>query len=786
MFNPSNETHFSLTVDDFQGDLQVLSFEGIEGISQPFRFDLELVSENPDLDLESLLHKQAFLAFDPQGSGIHGQIYRVAQGDAGKRLTRYQVSLVPQLAYLEHRTNQRIYQQLSAPKIIALILEEHGIQGNAYRFQLGTPCPDRDYCVQYDETDLHFIQRLCEEEGLHYHFQHSPQGHLLVFGDDQTVFPKLGQPTAYIQGSGMVADEPVIKGFNLRLETRTRRTTRRDYDFEKPRLQLEAAYKPETENEEPDLEDYDYPGRFTDRARGKFLSQRALERHRADYQQAEGWGDQTRLVSGHFLELSEHPRSEWNDLWLLTHIVHEGKQPQVLEESVTSDTTDNKDDFHQGYRNRFLATPWQVFYRPALNHPKPRVLGSQTAVVTGPKGEEIHCDQYGRVKVQFHWDREGKADDKTSCWLRVSSSWAGDRYGALVIPRIGMEVLVTFLEGDPDQPLITGCLYHKEHPVPYALPANKTRTVFKSMSSPGGAGYNELRIEDKKGAEQIFIHAQRDWDENIEHDQKIRIGHERHDTVEKNSYTELKAEEHRITHADRKTETKADDHLTVGENQHIKLGTAQLTKAGQEIHLKAGAKMVIEAGSELTIKAGGSFIKLDAGGVTVVGPVVKINAGGSPGSGTGIGILMPGLPGAADADKAGSLMEEALANPAKETVPGQLCIRISPLPNMPGYPDEPYQLYADGALIDKGFSDEKGNVLFQHIPGTRNYSVETVNGHRFNLDMSETSTEQTRQRSERLGREGYRDFPGAAASLEALSSSEAFRQLWADQSEQKE
>jgi type VI secretion system secreted protein VgrG len=791
MFNPSNETHFSLTVDDFQGDLQVLSFEGIEGISQPFRFDLELVSENPDLDLETLLHKQAFLAFDPaalngEGSGIHGQIYRVAQGDAGKRLTRYQVSLVPQLAYLEHRTNQRIYQQLSAPKIIALILEEHGIQGNAYRFQLGTPCPERDYCVQYDETDLHFIQRLCEEEGLHYHFQHSPQGHLLVFGDDQTVFPKLGQPTAYIQGSGMVADEPVIKGFNLRLETRTRRTTRRDYDFEKPRLQLEAAYKPETDSEEPDLEDYDYPGRFTDRARGKFLSQRALERHRADYQQAEGWGDQTRLVSGHFLELSEHPRSEWNDLWLLTHIVHEGKQPQVLEESVTSDTTDNKDDFHQGYRNRFLATPWQVFYRPALNHPKPRVLGSQTAVVTGPKGEEIHCDPYGRVKVQFHWDREGKADDKTSCWLRVSSSWAGDRYGALVIPRIGMEVLVTFLEGDPDQPLITGCLYHKEHPVPYALPANKTRTVFKSMSSPGGAGYNELRIEDKKGAEQIFIHAQRDWDENIEHDQKIRIGHERHDTVEKNTYTELKAEEHRITHADRKIETKVDDHLTVGENQHIKLGTAQLTKAGQEIHLKAGAKMVIEAGSELTIKAGGSFIKLDAGGVTVVGPVVKINAGGAPGSGTGIGIKIPGLPGAADADKAGSLMEEALANPAKETVPGQLCIRISPLPNMPGYPDEPYQLYADGALIDKGFSDEKGNVLFQHIPGTRNYSVETVNGHRFNLDMSETSSEQTRQRSERLGREGYRDFPGAAASLEALSSSEAFRQLWADQSEQKE
>ena len=325
---------------------------------------------------------------------------------------------------------------------------------------------------------------------MHYHFEHSTSGHVLVFGDDQTVFPKLGQPTAYVQGSGMVADEPVIKGFNVRLATRTGRVTRRDYDFEKPKLQLEAAYKPEGEETGPDLEDYDYPGRFLTRARGKFLSQRAVERQRADYQQASGWGDQTKLVSGHFLELSDHPRTEWNDLWLLTQLSHEGKQPQVLEESVTSDTTANKDDFHQGYRNRFIATPWDVFYRPALEHPKPRVLGSQTAVVTGPKGEEIHCDQYGRVKVQFFWDREDLADDKTSCWLRVSSGWAGDRYGGIAIPRIGMEVLVTFLEGDPD----SGCLYHKENQVPYPLPANKTRTVFKTLNSPGGDGFNELRI----------------------------------------------------------------------------------------------------------------------------------------------------------------------------------------------------------------------------------------------------------------------------------------------------
>jgi type VI secretion system secreted protein VgrG len=662
MFNPSTETHFSLTIADYEDDLQVLSFTGVEGINQPYRFDLELVSDNPEVDLETLLHKQAFLAFDLQGSGVHGQIYRVAQGDAGKRLSRYTVSLVPRLQYLHHRINQRIYQQMSPAKIIAQILEEHGIQSNAYRFQLNLPCPERDYCVQYDETDLHFIQRLCEEEGIHYHFQHSADGHLLVFGDDQTVFPKLGQSTAYVQGSGMVADEPVIKRFNVRLETRTGRVTRRDHDFKKPALQLEAAYRPEDTDPGPELEDYDYPGRFLTRTRGKLLSQRALERHRADYRQSEGWSDQTRLESGHFLELSKHPRSKWNNLWLLTQVFHEGKQPQVLEELVTSDTTTQQDHFHQGYRNRFLATPWDVFYRPALNHPKPRVLGNQTAVVTGPKGEEIHCDEYGRVKVQFFWDRDGSADDKTSCWLRVCSGLAGDRYGGIAIPRVGMEVLVSFLEGDPDQPVIIGCLYHKQNQTPYPLPANKTRTVFKTMSSPGGSGFNELRIEDKKGAEQIFLHAQRDWDENIEHDQKIRVGNERHDTVEKNTYTELKAEEHRTTHGDRKVQVRMDDHLTIAQSQHVKLGSAQLVSAGSEIHFKAGQKVVIEAGMELTINAGGSFIKLDASGITVSGPLVNVNAGGSAGEGTGIGIKSPALPGVVDQDKAGNLLGHALVN----------------------------------------------------------------------------------------------------------------------------
>ncbi|WP_434077786.1 type VI secretion system tip protein TssI/VgrG [Pseudomonas aeruginosa] len=663
MFNPANQTHFSLSLDGLRHDLQVLAFNGHEGISRPYRFELELVGARAGLDLEAFLHRPAFLAFTPQGQGVHGLVYGAAQGDAGKRLTRYRLTLVPHLAYLAQRNNQRIFQHLTVPQIVALILEEHGILADAYRFQLGTRYPEREYCVQYDESDLHFVQRLCAEEGIHFHFQHSAEAHLLVFGDDQTVFPRLGRPTAYVHDSGLVADEPVIKRFSLRLASRTTRTTRRDYDFEKPRLLLEAGNRPAADAPaEPDLEDYDYPGRFVDRQRGKLLSQRALERHRADRRLGEGVSDQPLLVSGHFLEIAEHPRAEWNDLWLLSEVFHEGKQPQVLEENVTSDTSASTDDFQRGYRNRFLATPWEVFFRPPLEHPKPRVLGSQTAVVTGPPGEEIHCDRYGRVRVQFHWDREGQGDDKSSCWLRVASGWAGNGYGGIVIPRVGMEVLVDFLEGDPDQPLVSGCVYHAAHPVPYELPANQTRSVFKSLSSPGGGGYNELRIEDRKGQEQIFVHAQRDWDENIEHDQKIRVGHERHDTVEANSYSEFKAEEHHTVHGERKVELKADDHLTVGDSQHVKLGRAYLARAGREIHLKAGQKMVIEADSELTVKAGGSFIRLDASGIAISGPLARINAGGAPGSGSGIAIKMPRVPGMADQDSPGAPPEAVAAN----------------------------------------------------------------------------------------------------------------------------
>ncbi|MDR6677901.1 type VI secretion system secreted protein VgrG [Pseudomonas psychrotolerans] len=476
--------------------------------------------------------------------------------------------------------------------------------------------------MQYGESDLAFLNRLCEEEGLHYHHEHRRDGHVLVFGDDATGFPRLAA-TRYLPGNGLVADELVIRRFDVGLQTRSSATTLRDHDFRQPRLRLENQADAATP---PVLEHYGFPGHFTDRETGKRLSGRRLESLRVDAHQAQGASDQPSLVSGHFLPLEHHPRGDWNQLWLLTEIHHQGRQPQVLEESITSaDSSQPDDGFRQGYRNTFTAIPWSIPFRLPLRHPKPRLLGAQSAVVTGPAGEEIHCDALGRIKVQFHWDREGQADERTSCWLRVASGWAGNDYGALAVPRIGMEVLVGFLEGDPDQPLVTGCFYHAEHRPPLELPKDKTRSSFKSLSSPGGGGYNELRMEDRQGQEEIHIHAQRDWDERIRHDHRSEIGHERHQRIRANSYSELHAEEHRITHGERRTEVRADDHLSIAESQHLRLATGLFVEAGREIRLQSGQKIVLEAGARLTLKAGGSFVQLDAGGITLVGADIRVN-----------------------------------------------------------------------------------------------------------------------------------------------------------------
>lgn len=611
-------SRFKLILPLINSSFQVLAFKGSEVLDQPFFIQVQWVCENPSLDLEALLNQPAYLDFGEANEGLHGQVYAVGRDDPGRRLTRYHLTLAPRLAWLAHCRDQRIFQQRSVPQIIAQVLEHHGILADTYTFELGPVVyPPRTFCVQYAETDLHFIQRLCEEEGIHYHFRHSVGAHLLVFGDDQTVFTRL-PVQHYSAVGGSQADFPGIQRFQVRLATRSQRTVRRDHDFEHPSLCLQdiagvASAQP--------LEDYHYPAGFTDHARGMRLARRGLERHQSDRHRALGRSNQAALRSGHFLELRDHPDPLCNDLWLLTSVRHEGYQPQVLEEGMLEAVA------FQGYRNRFTATPWRATYRPPLKHPKPTINGNQTATVTGPIGEEVYCDAYGRVKVRFHWDRLDQADDKSSCWVRVASAWAGDGFGATIIPRVGMEVLVTFLGGDPDQPLINGCVPNARHLPTYPLPQYKTRSVLRSRSTLGGGGANELHIEDRHGDELIYIRAQRDLEQQVGHDSRLEVLGQRHETIHGVSSIHLENDELQHIGGERKVLLKANDHLRVHGSSQTLVGQTLVIEAGQEVYLKAGASLVIDAGAQLSFKAGGEHLLIQAGGIFSSRPIA---VGGVP------------------------------------------------------------------------------------------------------------------------------------------------------------
>ncbi|MCA4962453.1 type VI secretion system tip protein VgrG [Pseudomonas sp. Y24-6] len=676
MFAPANTAHFALLIPSVRNGFKVLAFHGDEAISSLYAIQVELVSEAPDFDLESLLSQPAFLQFGLNGEGIHGRIEDVFVGEAGKRLTRYHLTLVPALHYLQFSHNQRIFQNLTVPQIIAQVLKEHGILADAYTFHVSTS-PEREYCSQYGESDYEYVQRLCSEDGISWHHQHSQEGHHLVFTDDQTYFPKLGG-TPYQQGSGLAADHPVVSQFSMRFSTRTSTTTRRAYDLKRPSLLLESQFTAEFT---PALEDYRYPVLIENAKLGKQLARQALERHRADYQLAEGKSDQPNLRSGHFFDLTEHPRQQCNDLWLLLSVTHSGKQPQALEEAITSDLNP-EDGFTQGYRNSFSAIPWDVFYRPPLVTRK-SVLVTQTARVTGPVAEEIFCDEYGRVKVEFHWDRAELGSDKSSCWLRVSSNWAGEHFGAVTIPRIGMEVVVTYLEGNPDNPLITGCVPNKVMPVPYALPANKTKTVLRSHSSPASGGYNELSIEDRAGQEKVCLRAQRDIEqlvlndsdakigndrrEHITRDSHSLIGNDRFEQVDKNSSCLIKGDELHTTQGLRNTVIGGSELISINGNSSTMAQGSVVIQAGAHAHVTA-ANVVVDAGMSLTLSAGGHHIVITPGGIFSSVPIVQ---GGAPMAGVPAQPALSVIPVVAEVVVAPSLATQtsALIQAARHAAP---------------------------------------------------------------------------------------------------------------------
>jgi len=626
--------------------LKVVQFNGTEGISQLFQFTLELASTDGEIDFAKVLGEAAMLTIqgNPEPRYVSGIVCRFEQAGRGTDFTRYRATLVPAFWLLTQRQNFRIFQDKSVPDIVKAVLEAAKVPSDSYRFALKGTYKPRTYCVQYRQSDMDFIAYLLEEEGISYYFEHKETGHVAVFGDGPDAHTDIVNPSTVLlsdEGFGTTTEE-FIQACQVTQEIRSGKYTLWDYNFEKP------ANPALNENSEGDawkeLETYDYPGGYTEKAVGTELAKRRREEEAVPADVMTAHSDCRRLVSGYKFTLDGHERTAFNQSYLITTVQHYGFQPQAVGAEATGGESGQ-----QIYENDIECIPAKYPFRPPRVTPRPTIPGTQTARVVGPSGEEIHTDKHGRVKVQFHWDRAGVTDDKASCWVRVAQAHAGSGYGCLFLPRVGQEVVVAFEEGDPDRPLITGSVYNGDQVPPYELPANKTRSVIKTNSSKGGGGSNEISFEDKKDNEQLFLHAQKDLDFRVKNDRREHIGNDRHLVVARDKIQKVERDEHSLVDRDQITEITRDQSLKVGKKQSIEIGDSRsLTvkgdvieaykknhsqEVGSDLYMKA-MNVVIEGMSALTIKVGGSFLKVDSSGVTISGPMIKLNSGGSAGSGT--------------------------------------------------------------------------------------------------------------------------------------------------------
>ncbi len=638
--------HFSAQGLD-EESLEVLDFNFIEHLSTPFEVKLTLLSRFNNLSAESIVDQTGLLTwtFDEiVQRQVHGIVSQFSKDDSGHHQTQYQLTLVPALARLKLRQNSRIFQQQSVLDIIATLLGEMGLKDYAFSCAPRFESEIREYCVQYRESDFEFISRLAAEVGLFYFFEHSADTHTLVFSDSTRKLANLAEPFPYHALSGGVSDAPYVNGFSFLHQIKSASVTLKDNSFKKPQYSfLLSSTGKALAHQRADYEHFDYPGRYKNDATGLPITQVRQEYLRRDAQVATAKSNIMQAISGVKFDLIEHGDSHLNQNWLITGVKHIGEQGAAAEEANTEKQT--------RYHNEFTAIPGSFPWQAEPNV-KPLVTGPQTAIVVGPENEEIFCDEFGRVKVQFPWDRYGTGDADTnkgaSCWIRVSQSWAGGQYGMMAIPRIGHEVIVSFLEGDPDQPIITGRAFNAISQVPYPLPANKTRTVIKTQTHKG-KGSNELRFDDECDQEEVYIHAQKDLNTLVENDHSAHIKHDAHLDVENERFTHIKGNDHLTVEGESRQNIKGDKSLTVEGSIQMKTGSNWINETGSEVHIKAGHKMVIETSSEITIKAGGSFLKIDSAGVHLVGPAINLNSGGSAGTGSGYAGTLASLPGNVEA-----------------------------------------------------------------------------------------------------------------------------------------
>ena len=634
-------------------DLAVIDFSLEEALSQPFTLKVRFASRDGSLSAGDLLDRPVTLILWQDGEvlrRINAIVSELGRGDRGHRRTHYSLVARPALWRLGLRHNSRIFQQVSPLTILTTLGEERGLRDIAFAV---TRQPEtREYCVQYRESDLAFVERLAAEEGLFYFHEFfatdAGSGHRLIFADAPQALVHLGNRTYHSRAGGTPPTRHLRKLAQL-ARVAPSAVVLKDYSFKKPayaQLHEHVAGDLEEHAQRDDYEHYDYPGRYQHDASGQPFTRIRLEHLRREALTCTAESDLPELAPGTRFTLTDHDLEELNRDWQVVGVTHTGSQPQTLEEDgITSWEAAGMTRYH----NELILTPTDQAWRPTPN-PKPRVDGPQIAFVVGPESEEIHCDEHGRVKVQFPWDRYSAADEHASAWVRVSQGWAGGGYGSMAIPRIGHEVIVSFLEGDPDQPLITGRTYHAVNTPPYPLPEHKTRTVFRTQSHKSD-GFNELRFEDETDQEQIWLHAQKDLELLTHNDRTEAIGNDSFLSVHHDRIGEVHGDDHLMVHGQRYTQVDGNQHFTVQGTLHVKAGQAWLSECGHELHAKAGHKVVIEAGAEITLQAGGSFLKLDPSGITLVGSSVRINSGGRPGAGSGQAAETPLLPGRAVAEE---------------------------------------------------------------------------------------------------------------------------------------
>ncbi|WNG34744.1 type VI secretion system tip protein VgrG [Archangium violaceum] len=653
----ANQPEFEFQIGPHaMGELAVVGFEADETVSQPYSVEVTLAAP-PDVDVDekALLGQNALLMVqlgDGTARFFNGIASRVVRWDAnrGPERQRYRVTVVPRLWTLRHTRKSRIFQEMTVPDIVHKVLNEGMVE---HELKLNGSYAKRDYCVQYRESDLDFVSRLLEEEGIFYSFEHTEDGHKMVLNDASLTCSAMAGEAKLLfrERSKMVAEQESIHEFAARLEIQPGAVTLRDFDFTRPALDLTTDNA--ADDGEAALEIYDYPARYEDAGVGKALAKVRMEELRARTKMVTGASNCRRLLAGHTFELADHPMAALNSSYLLISVRHSGSQPEVLTHGQAAY------EKQEGYRNEFVCIPASVPYRPPRATPRPTIAGAQTAIVVGPSGEEIHTDEHGRIKVQFHWDREGKNNDKSSCWIRVSQAWAGPGWGALYLPRIGHEVVVEFLEGDPDRPIVTGSVYNGQNPTSISLPDNKTQSTLRSSSSPGGNGFNELRIEDAAGEEEIYLHAQKDFNIVVENDKTQMVGG--------NETLLVKKDRSRTIEGNQSLEVKKNDDTVIGGNQTLEVvKDRSTTVTGNHTESVVGDQSISVGGNQSVTVAMASAETVGLGKMLNVGGAYAVTVGGA------LNQLVGGL----KSEQVGGAKVEVVGAKKSETVKGSRTLQV--------------------------------------------------------------------------------------------------------------